>query len=100
MAFNQAGEFWLAPGQATRVHIARGNLINEAEWGGEDYGAQWIMADGIGINPVRLMVTDHTKEKKPIRWHPGSPSPIVYSVTVTNIGEEVAHFSIQGGGNV
>jgi hypothetical protein len=32
--------------------------------------------------------------------HAGSPSPIVYSVTVTNIGEEVAHFSIQGGGNV
>ena len=100
MAFNQVGEFWLAPGQSTRIHIARGNLINETEWGGEDFGAQWIMADGVGINPVRLMVTEHTKEKKPIRLHPGSSSPIVYSVTVTNIGNEIAHFSIQGGGNV
>ena len=100
MAFNQVGDFWLAPGQSTRVHIARGGLINEAEWGGHDFGAQWIMADGIGINPVRLMVSEHTKEKKPIRWHPGSPSPIVYSVTVTNIAEELAHFTLQGGGNV
>jgi len=54
----------------------------------------------VGINPVRLMVSEHTKEKKPLRQHPGSPSPIVYSVTVTNIGEELAHFTIQGGGNV
>ena len=100
MAFNQVGDFWLGPGQAIRLSIARGNLINEAEWGGEDYGAQWIMADGIGINPAQLMVTQQTKEKKPIRSHPGSPSPIVYSETVTNIGKEVAHFSLQGGGNV
>ncbi|MBA3966176.1 MAG: hypothetical protein H0X47_10435 [Nitrospirales bacterium] len=35
MAFHQVGDFWLAPGQSTRIHIARGNLINEAEWGGE-----------------------------------------------------------------
>ena len=100
MAFNNVGEFWLAPGESWRVHIARGSLVNEPEWGGQDFGAQWIMADGIGIDPVRLMVTEHTKEKKPIRVHAGSPSPIVYSVTVTNIGERVAHFSLQGGGNV
>lgn len=31
MAFHQVGEFWLAPAQATRIHIARDNLINEAE---------------------------------------------------------------------
>ncbi len=40
MAFNQVGEFWLAPGQSTRVHIALGGLVNEAEWGGQDFGAQ------------------------------------------------------------
>lgn len=100
MAFNQVGDFWLAPGESTRIHLALGGLVNEAEWGGFDFGAQWIMADGVGINPVRLMVSEHTKEKKPIRLRPGSPSPIVYSVTVTNIGEELAHFTIQGGGNV
>ena len=40
MAFNQVGDFWLAPGQSTRVHIALGGLVNEAEWGGctMDYG--------------------------------------------------------------
>ncbi|MBX3234911.1 MAG: hypothetical protein KF814_02055 [Nitrospiraceae bacterium] len=100
MAFNQVGDFWLAPGQSIRVHLALGGLVNEVEWGGQDFGAQWIMADGVGINPVRLMVTEHTKEKKPLRLHPGSPNPIVYSVTVTNIGEELAHFTLQGGGNV
>ncbi|MBA5872999.1 MAG: hypothetical protein GDA66_00410 [Nitrospira sp. CR1.2] len=100
MAFNQVGDFWLAPGASTRIHLALGGLINEVEWGGHDFGDQWIMADGVGISPVRLMVSEHTKEKKPIRLRPGSPSPIVYSVTVTNIGEELAHFTIQGGGNV
>ena len=60
MAFNQVGDFWLAPGQSTRVHIALGGLVNEAEWGGHDFGAQWIMADGVGINPVRLMVSQQT----------------------------------------
>jgi hypothetical protein len=100
MAFNQVGDFWLAPGESFRVHIARGKLIPDEEWGGEDFGAQWIMADGIGISPVRLMVSEHTKEKKAIRRHPGSPSPTVYSTTVTNIGEETAHFSLQGGGNL
>ena len=100
MAFNQVGDFWLAPGEAIRVHIARGKLVPDEEWGGEDFGAQWIMADGVGINPVRLMVSEHTKEKKALRRRPGPSGPVVYSVTVTNIGEELAHFTVQGGGNV
>ena len=48
------------------------------------------MADGAGINPARLMVSEHTKEQKPIRLRPGSPSPIVYSVTGVTIPAELA----------
>lgn len=99
MAFNNVGEFWLDPGYSVRISIAREGVIPDEEWGGHDLGAQWIMADGIGIAPAVLMVTEHTKEKKPIRRHPQSLSPIAYTVTVTNIGSEPAHFSLQGGGN-
>ena len=59
-----------------------------------------IMCDGFNINETHLMVNDHTKHRKPIRRQPGSPSPIVYSVTVTNIGDRPANFAMQGGGNV
>ena len=38
------------PGESTRIHLALGGLVNEAEWGGFDFGAQWIMADGVRIN--------------------------------------------------
>lgn len=90
MACNQVGDFWLAPGASTRIHLALRGLINEVEWSGHDFGAQWIMADGVEINPVRLMVSEHTKEKKPIRLRPGSPSSIVYSVTGVTIPAELA----------
>ena len=82
------------------MHLARGRLVPDEEWGGEDFGAQWIMCDGFNINETHLMVNDHTKHRKPIRRHPGSPSPIVDSVTVTNIGDRPANFAMQGGGNV
>jgi hypothetical protein len=99
MAFNQVGDFWLAPGQSTRVHIALGGLVNEANGAGtiSVHNGLWPM--GRDQSGAAHGQPAH-QEKKPIRLHPGSPSPIVYSVTVTNIGEELAHFTIQGGGNV
>ncbi|MEJ3405319.1 hypothetical protein WDJ51_11280 [Rathayibacter sp. YIM 133350] len=104
MSFNGVGDFWLQPGASTRIALARGNLVPDEEWGGEDFGAQWIMADpqhnGRGSHEGRLMVSEHTKERKAIRRHPDSPNPVVYIVTVTNIGGEGCSFSIQGGGNV
>jgi hypothetical protein len=99
MAFNNVGDYWLAPGESTRVHIAHGGVIaGEPEWGGHDAGAQWIMAAPIGINPAELVTQEHTKTHKPRRVHPGEPI-VVYSATVVNIGSEWAHFSLQGGGN-
>ena len=103
MAFNGVGIFWLAPGEWTVVAIARGGIVpGEPEWGGYDYGAQWIMADPNtgSINPGAFLVKDHVKEKKPLRGHPGNPAPIVYLATVVNVGRYHASFSLQGGGNV
>jgi hypothetical protein len=99
MAFNNVGDFWLAPGESIRINLKFGQIAREPEWGGHDLGAQWIMAAPIGINPAALLVKDHTKEHKPRRGHPGDEAIVVYSVTVVNVGEEDAHFSIQGGGN-
>jgi hypothetical protein len=100
MAFHNLGDIWLEPGASTRLHVRFGQIAGEPEWGGFDRGAQWIMAAPIGIDPATLRVTDHTKQHKPRRGHPGPESIVVYSVTVTNIGGERAHFSLQGGGNV
>ncbi len=100
MAFNNVGDYWLAPGAADRYHIAYGQIPGEPEWGGHDMGAQWIMAAPIGIDSATLLVKDHTKQVKPRRAHPGVEAIVVYSVTVVNIGGEHAHFSLQGGGNV
>lgn len=100
MAFNNAGDFWLAAGQSTSVSLAFGQIDGEPEWGGHDQGAQWIMADPIGIDPAILVVRDHTKEHKPRRAQPGPEPIVVYSVTVVNMGAETAHFSLTGGGNV
>lgn len=71
MALNQVGDFWLVPGESTRIHLALGSLINEVVWGGHHVEAQWIMADGVGINPVRLMVSEHTNQASP-RWETDS----------------------------
>ena len=100
MAYNNVGDLWLAAGQSTRQSIAYGQIDGEPEWGGHDHGAQWIMADPIGIDPAMLLVKDHTKQHKPRRARPGTEPIVVYSVTVVNIGGETAHFSLQGGGNV
>ena len=103
MAFSGAGIFWLAPGASTVVAIARGGLIEgEPEWGGHDYGAQWIMADPNPgtVDPGALQVKDHVKQKKARRGHPGTEAPIVYLATVVNVGATFAFFSLQGGGNV
>ncbi len=99
MAFNGLGNFWLAPGASVSIAVRFGALGEGVDWGGEDRGAQWIMADSINIRPAALLVKDHVKEKKPIR-RPSAPSPIAYSVTIVNIGPEHANFSLQGGGNV
>jgi hypothetical protein len=100
VAFNNVGDHWLGPGQSLRIGLKFGQIDGEPEWGGHDQGAQWIMADPIGIDPAVLLVKDHTKEHKPRRAQPGTEAIVVYSVTVVNIGTEIAHFSIQGGGNV
>ena len=100
MAFNGVGDNWLAAGASTRLAIAFGIIEGEPEWGGHDHGAQWIMADPIGIDPAVLLVKDHTKEHKPRRQRPDPEPIVVYSVTVVNIGSETAHFSLTGGGNV
>ena len=97
MAFNNLGDFWLGPGESTRISLAFDLFTDEPEWGGHDHGAQWIMADPISIAPATLLVKDHTKEHKPRRGQPGEPI-VVYTVTVVNIGNESAHFSLQGGG--
>ncbi|MGA7981562.1 MAG: hypothetical protein WCA32_15245 [Chromatiaceae bacterium] len=63
MAFNNVGDFWLGPGEEIRIGLALGGLIEgEPEWGGHDFGAQWIMADSTGIRPGALLVKDDTKE--------------------------------------
>ena len=98
MAFNQVGDFWLAPGESTRIHLALGGLVDEAG-GRVRFRPQWIARPTASGSTVRLMVSEHTRKEA------HSPAPrftwsIVYSVTVTNIGEELAHFTIQGGGNV
>jgi hypothetical protein len=99
MAFNNVGNYWLAPGESVTIGLRYGALAEGQDWGGVDHGAQWIMADAIGIRPARLLVTNHTKVKRPLR-RPSAPSPIAYEVTVVNIGDEAANFSLQGGGNV
>ncbi|MBC7705494.1 MAG: hypothetical protein H7274_16305 [Rhodoferax sp.] len=61
---------------------------------GDDYGAQWIMANPIG--PGALEVSNFAKERR-VRVQNGIE--VFYWVTVTNIGEDTL-FNIQGGGNV
>jgi hypothetical protein len=100
MAFNNVGDLWLAPGQQIRLELKFGQIDGEPEWGGHDHGAQWIMAHPIGINPAELLVKDHTKQNKPRRGRPGEEAIVVYLVTVVNLGNEDAHFSLQGGGCV
>jgi hypothetical protein len=100
MAFNNAGDYWLGPGQSMSIGNAFGQIDGEPEWGGHDMGAQWFMADPISIDPATLLVKDFTKQHKPRRAQPGEEASVVYVVTVINIGSETAHFSLQGGGNV
>ncbi len=98
MAFNNVGAIWLGPGQSSRHEIAYdAPVAGEPEWGGSDAGAQWIMADPIGLNPATLLVKDHTKLHKARRNSPGDPI-VSYAVTVVNIGSDWALFSLQGGG--
>lgn len=99
MAFHDIGNFWLEPGESWRIGLARGNLTTEPEWGGQDLGAQWIMADPKYGGAVEFIVRDHSKERKPMH-SPGAAVTIVYSVTVFNAGSRRASFSLQGGGNV
>jgi hypothetical protein len=100
VAFNNIGSFFLAPGQSATLGVHFGQIPGEPEDGGFDHGAQWIMADPIGIDPARLMVTAQIKEHRPRRGHPGPEPLVLYWATIKNIGSEDAHFSLQGGGNV
>jgi len=100
MAFNQlqpaSGPFFLAPGNSLRLWVRRD--------GGNDFGAQWIMADPNDEgHPAELMVSDFTKERA---YSIGNTQgqffdPFIrYWVTVHNTGNFPVHFTVQGGGNV
>jgi hypothetical protein len=87
MAFNNVGFFSLDSGSSGRYWLTRND--------GEDFGAQWIMAHPIG--PGTLEVSAFAKEHRI-----AIPNRLVtlYWVTVTNIGGDIALFSLSGGGNI
>ncbi len=91
MAFNNLrpsdGPFVLDAGASVGVWITHN--------GGDDFGAQWIMADPIG--PGTLTVTGMTKER---RIQVPNRLVVIYSTSVTNTGNDFSLFSVQGGGNV
>jgi hypothetical protein len=118
MGFNKlqplTGPFSLAPGQQTRVWVWFGSGGPGQEMG-DDRGAQWIMADPADVNdnapinaPGLLTVSDFTKVRD--FWSGYDPdnneyiidftrTVVRYEVTVTNTGNDVVFFTVQGGGN-
>ena len=109
MAFNglqpASGPFYLSPGGAMRIWVRRA--------GGQDYGAQWIMAHPLrnGQPPTELVVSDHSKvldysigtiteNGPPVYGYDPESSYYEYRVTVRNWGAQGTLFNVQGGGNV
>ena len=107
MSFNNlqpsSGPYWLAPGQSMGLEVWFGDP-------GDDHGATWIMAHPLDeLAATALQVSGFYKRRaytigvitengSPQYGHAGD-SYIRYGVTVTNIGTEAVHFSVQGGGN-
>jgi hypothetical protein len=109
MAFNNlqppSGPFFLNAGYSIRIWVQRD--------GGQDYGAQWIMAHPIpnGQPPAELRVTDHSKLLQysiasytvngGVSEYGYDPNSLYweYRVTVTNLGTSGTSFNVQGGGN-
>ena len=92
MSFNHLqppdGPFILGPDGSMRVWVRFGNP-------GEDQGAQWIMADPIGLGS--LTVDGFTKEKRIIGPH--GRTDVRYWATVTNNDPVPVLFTLTGGGN-
>jgi hypothetical protein len=85
MAFNGVGGPYSIGSTPIRVGIT---------YGGNDMGAQWIMAHPIG--PGALQMSDFAKIRRPAASNRLDTS---YEATVTNIGEDTI-FNLSGGGNV
>jgi len=83
MAFNNVGNFFLAPGASGRYSIS---------FGGADHGAQYI-----GGNPENpgggIQASAETKNMN-------TDGTITYWVTLQNVGSNATNFSLQGGGFV
>jgi hypothetical protein len=109
MSFNglqpASGPFFLAPGASMRIWVRRN--------GGQDFGAQWIMAHPLrnGQPPTELVVSDHSKLLQyeigtitingPAEYgYDPDSSYYEYRVTVRNAGTQGTLFNVQGGGNV
>jgi len=98
MAFNNIGQFTLAPGQSLGVAI----WWDDRE--GHDHGAQWIGAhpfqhgEDLGLTFIveaALLATDQTKRRK---QNPHARNFNKYEATIVNVGTETVMFSLQGGG--
>ena len=118
MGFNHlqpsSGPFLLGPGESMGITMWHGGG-GRGQQGGDDHGAQWIMADPVDINvnvpdsfPSTLQVNDFTKIRD--LWVDVDPASglitfdlgrtvVSYGVTVTNPGPSAIFFTIQGGGN-
>ena len=106
MGFNglqpASGPFFLAPNSSMRIWVLRN--------GGDDFGAQWIMAHPLEGIPGELEVSNFAKAREYAIVsvaENGSPqvvdgtgrTTIRYWVTVRNTGGTPVHFNVQGGGN-
>jgi hypothetical protein len=98
MAFNNIGQFTIAPGEKVTVAIWWDDRI------GHDHGAQWISAhpfqhgEDLGltfIKPAVLMATDQTKRRVQAGLNKNFNR---YEATIVNLGDETVMFSLQGGG--
>lgn len=122
MSFNNVwpatGPFFLDAGASTVVQIKRG--VSDFTQPGEDRGAQWIMADPVAPKKgekqfvVQLQVSNFSKTRNyldgpntiEILGSDGEVigtingiTDIIYSAMVTNVGQNPAFFTLQGGGN-
>ena len=103
MGFNglqpASGPFFLMPGNSMRIWVT----LN----GGEDFGAQWIMAHPLEGIPGELEISNFAKERdyEIVSEADGQivsgsgQTTIRYWVTVTNTGGTPVNFNMQGGGN-
>jgi hypothetical protein len=101
MAFNGVGQVFIWGSSSIGLILTRNN--------GQDFGAQWVMADPIVDESSpwgELTVSDFSKIKSPIYtvdFGGGgggyAGSFVQYGFTVTNDQPYAQWFSVQGGGN-